>query len=217
MTITAAELAAMPRTTPTTLAEARYASRGKPMPVGQSGLQVPAPRTVYRPTVDGPLLDKIARTAFGAYERTELPLWEREQIAALLVQDIDQRVPLAHREILALYGHAKDSSTLVITLSGPVWFRLEMAAPALLTAELHRFTTVPDALSTVPRVPEAAVTFFERVSDVERLRRDVRRIAGWPSQFKVKERRWPRWEEIEAAWPLVGRWLAAEREHLPKG
>lgn len=36
-------------------------------------------------------------------------------------------------------------------------------------------------------------------------------IAMWPGQFRHREGRWPRWQEIEAVQPILGEWLKEQR------
>jgi hypothetical protein len=37
------------------------------------------------------------------------------------------------------------------------------------------------------------------------------RITMWPGQFKVRTGRWPRWIEIEREFPVLGSWMAEQR------
>lgn len=216
--LTTAELNAMNRVTPTSLAERSYgAGRVGQMTVGPSGMPIPRGRSAYRPTVDGALLQRIVTTALGAYERQNTPDDLRQWIADILLDDIEGRFPQAEMLVLKKYGHAHDRTWLVVDLPDSLSFRIELPRPVALNTAACALAYAPSAETRTPAVPVATNTFFEDALHVERLRSSWRTYGGplpWIAKFKREQKRAPRWEEIEAAFPVVGEWLAAERQRM---
>ncbi|MGN6121687.1 MAG: hypothetical protein ACTHOJ_01895 [Sphingomonas oligoaromativorans] len=215
MTLTQAQLNAMPRVTPTGLAEQRYeASRAREYPNGPAGVPVPPAGAAFRMTIDGPLLDKIGRTALGAHERETVTELDQAATVDVLIEDIRRRLPPADMAVLERYGFASVATMLFINLPDGQTSRLPLAAAMMLTREGNRFTTIIGAPGAIAPIPEATRPFFDKVIAVEAQRTRLRRIASWPVGFKNRVGRPPRWDEIEAEWPVVGKWLAAQRAQM---
>jgi hypothetical protein len=213
-----AELNAMPRLTATGVAEERFERLGRTMRLGPSGLPVPRATAMYRPS-ESALLSKLHSTAFGAYERKVLP-WERvQQIAAMLVADIERRYPHAEMVVLEKYGHAKKYCFLDISLGNHLRHKIDLAEPILAIGKAVNFTVDPIRNTDVAVVPDSTREFFTRVADLEQERSDMRfgtGILAWPATFRRRTQRMPKWREIEDAWPIVGNWLAEERSKMEK-
>jgi hypothetical protein len=218
---------AMGRDTPTGIAERTYQAereaRAMGFPTGPSGLPVPRGRAQFRPTVDNDLLKRIADTAAGAHDRQALPDEQRKRIAKILVADIHRRFPPADMQVLEAYGFTRSDEVLLVDLPGlgsP--FRMQLAEPVLTPTGLdhngHRFTARGE--TKIPRIPESTARFFHKAYQV-RLSRDEMRSAHalqeFPRRFKALKGRPPRWEEIEKEFPIIGAWLAAERDRMAEG
>ncbi|SNT05279.1 hypothetical protein SAMN06295912_1355 [Sphingomonas laterariae] len=193
---------------------------GKQMPVGPAGLPIPAERAIYRKTIDSELLGRIVKVAHGAWAASRLPMPHWEATADTLTADIASRYPAAEMAVLAKYGHAKPIDIVAVQIRGgfshaPV--RLEMVAPRTLP---HRATYYVADLTEQPpcadpHVPAATLEFFRVWDEIARAKKaDFINALGWPGQFKNKEGRWPRWFEIEKAWPKIGAWLRDQRQAL---
>jgi hypothetical protein len=201
--LTPAELAAMPRTTPTALAEASYAARGRPTADARGPLIAPPLRGVFRPTLDGSLLRRIGDAAVDAFERRKLPAADVAAMAAALSADLLERFPADEMAILEKWGFAWSRET--------VWVRL--SSDARYSARLPVGLVIPKAASTdysaevtehAFPVPPVTTHFFALADEAAVARAAVKsRLLSWPTQFKRNEGRQPRWEEIAADWPLI--------------
>lgn len=214
--LTQAELNAMPRRTPTGIAEEGLQRLARTLPVGPSGLPIPRAKAMYRPS-ESDLLSKIHRTAFGAYERKVLPWEEIQRAAAVLVADIEKRYPHAEMAVLEKYGHAKPHNFLDISLGNHLRYKMELAEPVVMVAAAACFTIAPIRNTGVALVPDSLRTFMTRAQDLEQERADMRfgtGVTAWPQTFRRRTQRFPRWQEIEDAWPIIGNWLADERKRM---
>lgn len=208
--LTPAEFSAMPRTTPTALAEASYAARGRPAANAGGPLIAPPLRAVFRPTLDGPLLRRIGDTAVDAFERRKLPAVDVAAMAAALSADLLERFPAAEMAILEKWGFAWSREMIWVRLSTsgrycvrlPVGLSIPKAASTDYSAEITEFAFP---------VPPVTATFFALADEVAEVRGAMkRRLLDWPAQFKRKSGgRQPRWEEIAAGWPLIAAWFGA--------
>lgn len=218
-----AELNAMPRRTPTGIAEATFERLARAMPVGPAGLPIPRGRAMYRPS-EAELLSKIWRTAFGAYERKVIPWEQVQRIASILVADIERRYPTADMKVLQKYGHAREFTKLDVSLPRHLHFTVDLPETIVTIGKAICFSVNPIPGTDVALVPESTLEFFNRVTDLEQERSDMRfgtgAVSKWVTDYRRLHHRMPRWEEIEDTWPVIGNWLADERAKLegkPRG
>lgn len=217
MVLSVAQQNSMGRITPTELAEATYqASKAPRMPTGPSGLPVPPARASFRMTVDSGLLDRITKTALGAHHRRTLRETDVEFVRKHLLADLERRYPAADMAVMARYGAAKSHSVLIVRTRSLRPYRVDLETPLDLPAGALEFT-VPGAYQHTPVVPDVTLWFFDKLRDLEEDRLAYIGVSGvnaWPVKFKRTEGRPPMWLEIEAAFPIVGAWLADERRRM---
>lgn len=218
MTISVAEFNAMPRVTPTELAERTYqAARAPRMAPGPSGLDVPPARAAFRMTVDGQLLDRISKTAIGALHRKTLREDDVRRVREALLEDIERRYPADDMAVLARYGAAKPHEMLIVQVRAAQRpYRLDLETPVDLPSGAHGFT-LPGVMQHTPVVPDVTMWFFDKLQELDEIRFAYTGVSGvttWPAKFKRAEGRPPMWLEIEAAFPIIGAWLADERRQL---
>lgn len=197
-----------------------YAHRAKEMPIGPAGVHIPDARAAYRTTVDGELLLRIAKKAYGDWAAVQLPMSWWQHTADVLTGDLAKRFPPKDMAVLSKYGLTGEVGFLVVHIRGgcthkPV--RLEMFEPRPLPQRAAHFLAdlAEDMPGTDPRVPAETMDFFRMWDAVARAEReDFTNVVNAPGRFKVKHGRWPRWEEIEADWPMIRDWLAGQRSAL---
>lgn len=211
----------MHRVTPTQLAEEAYqASLAKPMAMGPAGIAIPQARSIYRKTVDGPLLTSIHKAAYTAHRLRRLPPAALARGAEILRADLLQRFPPADMTVLERYGLAKSCDSGIVRLNTATYdnpwypeFREPVTIPdkaACWGAEMGGAYPVTDAL-----VPDAVLPLLETMVDLARERREkFEAVTMWVSRFRTDKGRFPFWREIEEGFPLIGQWLAAQRAEI---
>jgi hypothetical protein len=219
MVLSTAKLNSMPKVTPTELSEATYQRTHAPkrMIDGPAGLPVPYPRAAYRMTQDPELLRRITTTALGEHQRRMMTDADREKLVAILLADVERRYPQADMVVLERYGFAKPREALFVATRGHKrMYRIDLPETVVLPAAAVEMV-MPGVGRVADPVPDAALCFFDIIEQVDALRSDllgVRPITDWPVRFKKNEGRPPIWAEIEAAFPLVGKWLAGQRKQM---
>lgn len=214
MTLTAAQLAAMPRVTPTQLSEEAYQARpGKSYPTttGPAGIALPDRRQAFRPSRDPALATTIGRAAYGAFRRRVLSPEREAGVAAAIGAHLTAKYPVADMEVLRRYGLASVCGAVRVDMG--IMYRhrvLQLPDPLLLPNGADRFRTDPKNVGE--DLPPDQLTFFDDVAATIAAERDFMAIQTWPSSFKAREGRWPRWSEIETGLPCIGAWMASERE-----
>ncbi|UAK23639.1 hypothetical protein [Sphingomonas nostoxanthinifaciens] len=211
--ITQAELNAAPRITPTGYAEEAYQARRSPMAVGPAGLPIPSARATYRTTVDGPLLVQIARRAYAEWRAAQLPQLWTDAVAARLLADLRERFPAADMEVLKRYGLAAPQDRVVVDMTEALYEKpVFLTLPAVIELPAGAFRYRWREQGQGAPIPEAVEPYFATGVAVRRAEQpDFMKVVGWPSQFKLQNKRWPTWREIEAAWPRIAEWLAEQR------
>ncbi len=210
--ISLAEFNAMPRITPTGYAEQRHAmtQKDRAKELKASG-EVPAAKAAYRATLDNLLLGRLAREAYAAEEARELPAHEREEVVAALVADLAERFPASEMEILRKYGHGSAYPTLIVEMPTRPPVRFDLDDPRWLPPQRCNFTSCGPEVPMTMRVPAVTDAYFEKLALLRSQAREVNLLVQWPSQFKARHQRAPRWAEIEEHWPILGRYLADRR------
>lgn len=215
MTLSRAQLAAMPRRTPTDMAEEVYqahrerASRRYPDTVGPAGFPIPDPRTGWRVSTDGKALALIIRAAFVAYRASILTPERDAALADTLAEALAQAFPPSDMVVLRNYGLAAVRGRTSVELGRYGLQIIDLPEPMLLPNGKGAFHT--GSGSGLP-LPEAALSYFDDRAAIEAVRAaEFGNAQHWPGQFKVKTGRWPIWREIEAAWPRLAAWMAKER------
>ena len=213
MAISRAQQAAMPRRTPTQIAEEAFQAsrpgRRHADVTGPAGIPIPDPRAAWRVTSDPKLLGRIARAAFAAY-RASIVTPEREAaLADMLAAALEKAFPASDMMVLRRYELASVRGRTFVELGRYGYRTIELPEPMLLPNGKGSFHTGQG--SGLP-LPEGALAFFDDSAAVEDLKTGgfMNAVHG-PGQFKVREGRWPFWREIEDEWPKVGAWIAAQR------
>jgi len=217
MALTPAQLAAMPRRTPTEIAEDAYQAsrpiRRHPDIVGPAGVPIPDPRTAWRVTTDPKLLDRILRAAFADHRAAILTGARHAAMAEALADALVRDFPPSDMIVLRRYGLADVRGRTFVDMGRYGQRTVELPEPLLLPNGKGGFHTGgrPSALSSLP-LPEAALPFFDDLAALEDAKGpEFMDAHHCPGQFKLREGRWPTWGEIEAAWPRIGAWMAQER------
>jgi len=187
-------------------------------PRGPSGVPIPSASATYRKHEQG-LLKDIAKAAWEADLVAIRTPEAVDHATAVLLADIDRRFPPADMAVLARYGCAEAASTVGVGFSSAVdayISPLHLAiAPRALPYRGGWFNAAldPDApKSKDAPVPDELLPWLRRYAGHELARRpDYLDAVHWPGQLKAREKRWPRWAEIEAQFPRIGAWLARER------
>lgn len=208
--------ATLPRRTPSQIAEDAYqatrpAPRRLPAIKGPAGIEIPDPRSVYRSTVEQSLLGDIAAAAFKAWEIDQLPPRWTAAVTAALAENVRLRFPPAKMIVLREFGFARPMDALFVELGGgQAAVRLNIDPPMDLPQPATNFRISP--LGSGEPLPPEHLPYFDKVVEVRRAKGlSFFGAVNWPGQFKVKQQRWPAWAEIEAAWPMIGAWMAAQR------
>ena len=222
MTISPADFAAMPRRTPTEIAEEVYqarrerATRRYPDTVGPAGIAIPDPRTAWRVSTDGKLLARIIHAAFAAHGASILTPERDAALGETLATALAEAFPPSDMIVLRRYGLARvkgnthvDLSRALIDLNLGGQRTIVLPEPMLLPnlgASFHI-----DRGSGLP-LPEAQLSYFDDLAAIHRIRvAEFENAQHWPGRFKVATGRWPFWREIEARWPRIAAWMARER------
>jgi len=214
-----AEFAAMPRVTPTGLAEARYAEteahRAKMMPRGPAGLAIPHPRSVYRPTIEATLLGKMREAAIKDRTSTQLPEDVRAAAGAALLDALHRRFPPEEMTVLERWGFAWPHRNIAIRDPEYGQEYVELPEPCLLPkGGSPTFVAAVAYPESEMQIPEGAVGYFRSLREISLLAVRGAGATAWAMRFRREQERYPRWEEIEAAWPLIGEWLADQRRQM---
>lgn len=214
MTISPADFAAMPRRTPTGMAEevyqAKRAVRRYPDTVGPSGIAIPDPRSGWRVSTDDKLLGRIIRAAFAAYRASILTPERDAALADTLAAALAEAFPPSDMIVLRRYGLASVKGRTFVDIGYRGHHTVELVEPMLLPDGRGFFQT--GSGSGLP-LPEAARSYFDDRAAIEAIKTpEFGDAQHWPGRFKVNTGRWPFWREIEAAWPRVAAWMAKERE-----
>ena len=206
----------LPRVTPSKLGDqSRYQPRRRP---DRNGM--PDPRNAFRPTIDGPLLKVISLEAFKAHLATVAPQDWRALVTGMLLADVDRRFPVADMAICSKYAEhdvTRRYERLLVDVArygSPEVFPLHGYGRDLPPrAEAHRFTVRLDEPGPIARVPEIAMPLFDAIASAYNRRADDFDAAViWPQRFNHKQRRPPKWAEIEETFPCIGAWMASKRK-----
>lgn len=217
--LTVAELNSMQRITPTGYAEeGRQADirRGRPMPIGPAGVPVPDPRALFRKGQDVPVLKDIARAAFAAFSAVCLPRSEVARAGALLRAALIERFPQTDMLVLQRYGFAQPHDRVSVEFRGPSPYEEKAVIrldEAILSPGSQPSFNIGKPGDGVPP-PGETLEFFMRTLALRRERKRFDDLVGFPSQFRVREGRWPRWFEIERQVPEVAQFLASQRRQI---
>ncbi|WCT73961.1 hypothetical protein PQ455_01630 [Sphingomonas naphthae] len=204
--------------TPTGFADAacRAAQNARRHPIGPAGIQIPPARAVWRPEADQETMGKIVAHAEKAYLAAKLPEVERGAAVALVASHVREHFNQADMAVLKRWGFARSFSTLTVDLHDGVRSeghdRLELDEPVLLP-DCRQSLSMRDTGDAGRRIPDAAMPFYLKMTAARRFaENNLRSARSWPAIFKGREKRWPRWHEIEEANPYVGAWLSEQRE-----
>lgn len=213
MVLSRAQLAAMPRRTPTQIAEEAYqASRGTRRyadTVGPAGIPIPDPRTGWRATSDGKLLQRIIYAAFVDYRASIITPEREAAMADILAEALAVAFPPSDMMVLRRYDLAAVRGRIAVELGRAGFKMVELPEPILLPNGKGSFHT--GSGSGLP-LPAAAMPFFDDTVAIDDLKTpEFMNAQHWPGQVKSREQRWPFWREIEAAWPRIGAWMSAQR------
>lgn len=213
MAISRAELASMPRRTPTQIAEEAYqasrATRRYADTVGPAGMPIPDPRTAWRATTDGKLLQRIIRAAFADYRASIITPEREAAMADILAEALAVAFPPSDMMVLRRYELAGVRGRTSVELGRFGFKTVELPEPMLLPNGKGSFHT---GSGSGLALPAAAMPFFDDSAAVDDLKTpEFMNAQHWPGQVKAREQRWPFWREIEAAWPRIGAWMAKER------
>jgi hypothetical protein len=214
--ISRGEFASMPRVTPTGLAEAVYqGARSRPMPSGPSGIAIPYPRATYRPTIDVPLLRRICSAATSARVSAALPDERRAAVAAALLEVLRQRYPQDDMQVLKRWGLAWDHRNIGIRYTRHSHIFVELPEPCLMPkGGAPTFVSEVAHPDSEVQIPADADEYFRALHEINELGVRAGGAHAWAARFRKAEGRHPRWQEIEAAWPLIGEWLADQRRQM---
>jgi len=207
--------------TPTAYAEEAYEAAqnrraDRAMKKGPAGIPIPPRRQVYRKTVDGKLLMQIRTLAFASWRSSILTHDRFGEVAASLRADLLRRFPVEDMKVLVRYGKAQGRERVTVEiLAGDYEPSQTVGLPAItLTPDLPLFHVDLGGrgASTGAPVPSDTVPFFR---DIVRVRREQKRsfepALHWTGVFFVENKRWPRWEDIEDQFPLIGEWMEGQR------
>lgn len=215
MTISPADFAAMPRRTPTEMAEEVYqarrerATRRYPDTVGPAGIPLPDPRTGWRVSTDGKLLAAIIHAAFAAHRATILTPERTAALAETLATALAREFPPSDMMVLRRYGFAGIMGRTFVEIGHYGQQAVELPEPMILPKGRGVFHT---GSGTGLPLPEEALSYFDDRAELEDIKTpEFKNAQHWPGQFKVATGRWPFWREIEAAWPRIAAWMAQER------
>lgn len=207
--------------TPTAHAEEFYQAKldrkfDRAMKKGPAGILIPPARQLYRKTVDGPLLSQIIAVAYASWRKAILSPARWEAVGQSLRADLLRRFPAEDMAVLERYACAapRDRAHVEI-LAGdyeaPQLVMLPVATLAPGAAHFH-VDLGGRGTSSAPPVPADTVEFFR---DVVRTRKEKHRsfdsAAQWVSIYRVKEGRFPLWQEIERQFPMLGDWIEGQR------
>jgi hypothetical protein len=219
MVLSRAQMAAMPRRTPTQIAEEAYQAAQPrravaPDVVGPSGLLLPNPAGVYVASRHEKLLGQIVRAAYKEWQATVAPP-ELEAVAAAALHDaLLKRWPQADMEVFRRYGKAHVGGHTYIEAGRYGSWRVTLPEPMLLPNGEAGFRT--SERGSGDPVPEKALPWCDAIAKaLDAKTPEFLNAQHWPGQFKAREKRWPLWREIEAAWPRIAEWLAGERASAP--
>lgn len=213
MAMSRAQQAAMPRRTPTEIAEEAYqaarAVRRYADATGPAGIPIPDPRTAWRVTSDGKLMARIVRAAFADYRASILSPERERALVELLGAELEKAFPPSDMMVLRQYDFASVVGRTFVDLGRYGHQTFELVEPMLLPKGKGSFHTGEGP--GLP-LPEGALSYFDDRAAVEDVKApDFMNAIHWPGQQKAREGRWPFWREIEAAWPRVAAWMAAQR------
>jgi hypothetical protein len=207
----------MPRVTPTGLAEATYqAARSKPMPKGPAGIAIPHQRALYRLTLDDQLARAMAKAAGAARRAALLPAGDRAEVAQLLLAALHHRYPQAEMATLQKWEFAWPHRSVTVELPGWQTHHMELPEPCIIPrGSPTAFGADPTRPTSGMRLPTGATVYFRTLAEIEQLTTATANgVHGWAVRFRKDHERVPRWGEIEAAWPLIGEWLADQRRQI---
>jgi len=209
------------RLTPTAIAEEAYSATlnarvNRERRVGPAGIPIPLGKHVYRKAVDGPILTRIALVAFASYRRAKLPPEAWAATAASLRADLLARFPADDMRVLEKYGCASAQETAFIEILCGLYEKPEqvhLGEPILLPANAQFHVDLGGkGGSSAPPVPADTVGFFRTIVETRREReRSFDPAYHWCGVFRTQEGRWPRWQEIERQFPLIGEWMEGQR------
>ncbi|MEH3107116.1 MAG: hypothetical protein PGN09_07500 [Sphingomonas fennica] len=214
MSLTEAQLNAMPRLVPSKALPHTPPPR-RSYPLGPAGIPVPPSGAAYRPQADQDLLKRLAQAAACAHEIEQLPAAAGVAVGEAIAAALEASHPAADIQVLARYGLTKPTRSVAVMLErpgdyqAPTW--VELPAVHDLPAGAARMR-LPGAFSDDAIVPAATVEWFETVLAVRAVRRELSTPGVWVSAFHLREKRWPRWAEIAAGLPVLGAWLADQRD-----
>lgn len=202
------------RLTPTGIAEATYQARGRKTWTGADGIVLPIDREVYRVS-DADLLGRVCVAAVAAYGR-RLDVEHHTRAAAVIVSEyLCGLYPPAKMSVLEEFGYARRFDYVTFDLPAKFALRLHLAAPIVLPAEKCRHFNI-DGRNSNHAFPVAAQPHVAVLNQVEseRVEHEVH-ARSWPAKMKREMGRYPRWAEIYAAWPVIAKWIAEQREIQP--
>ena len=208
--------AGMRKITPSSYAEESYQAsnpRAHPAVRGPSGLHIPDARSVFRSTLDPRILTGLTRAAQIDLMALRQSKAAEAAMTTVLAHALEAHYVPADMAILRRYGCAEVTSRVSVEVGRYGWRWYTLAEPMLLPplqGGRPRFRT-GDGDHGLP-VPAAALSWFDDLAEVEDARKEQEQIWHWPGRFKVEHARWPRWAEIEVAWPRLGAWMAAQRD-----
>jgi hypothetical protein len=211
-----AEYAALHWTTPTALSEATYqrnhAPKARPTTRGPAGIEIPDPRSAYRKTVDGPVLNKIIDAAYRAHIATLTPPAEKIAVGEALRDFLVTMFPPADMAILRRYGKTSDLHAISVSGGRLPYYRIDLAQPVTVPEREGAFR-FPGDRGTAHVVPDALLPFFDRVVEgIDCKTRDFINALSWPGQYHATHPTYPTWAEIAEAWPLIGVWMQGQRD-----
>ena len=202
--------------TPTEIAEATYqatrARRTPPTQTGPAGIPIPHPRAIYRPTIDGKVLKRLSDAAYAAHRARELPARWRAEVISALMADLDRRFPAADMAVLSRYGMTITVERFGATLPNGKREFLVMPEARALPPRSAWFTALADDPQGDAPAPPETMPFFEKIAELDRCSAELWPMAGWPGRYHVERKLYPHWEEVEAAWPILGAWMREQRE-----
>ncbi len=202
------------RITPSAYGEEAYQARlskAYPAVAGPAGLAIPDQRQAFRSTIDPKLLSAIARAAQAAFRAETLSDEKRMAMEAALTEAIAAAYPADDMLVLRRYQLASVTSRVSVNVGryGFIW--IDLPEPVALPQAKGVATFRTNEADTGIDLPDGALPWIDGLAAAEDGRKEVELIQGWPSQFKAREGRWPRWGEITAAWPRLGAWMAQQR------
>lgn len=210
MSRSATDPAFLPHSTPTGIAEARYAAaaakrRRRP---GAGGL--PKPEHVYRPSEDRATLQAIVAAAWEAHLAEAIPADWRERTGRMLLDELNRIYPAEHMAIVEQYECHRMASAITVT-HGIVHEQFALLRPRPLPRHVVQLGgQVPFYLDGVPprAVPDAAKPYFAALAEQHaRKHEDFDRASSWAG-WEVAQKRAPSWADIERQFPRIGAWMA---------